>query len=134
MVRMWKGSIAALVLIAATACASAGPPAPTFPDVGGVWEGGLVAQGQAIDGVLELTQTAGALQVLFVAEALGLQSEGEGEVTPDGLMRFTLRYNIECPGIAEFAGELNADGTSLTGTLAASDCTGDLEGTFAFSR
>jgi len=129
---------AALVLLAAVAgCATVGGGAdagPTFPELSGEWSGSVTIGGQQIPSTLEITQEGADLQLLTRVPDLGLITRGEGSVLPDGRMRGSFSYNLECPGDADLVGSLTSDGTVLSGTLLASDCTGDLEGTFTYRR
>lgn len=113
-------------------CASFG--APSYPTVAGEYEGSLSVQGQAIDGELSIEQAGNALQAVFIAASLGLRAEGEGFVDTDGAITLTLQYDLQCPGTARLSGNLNDEGTEITGRLDANDCTGDISGTFVFRR
>jgi hypothetical protein len=84
--------------------------------------------------MLDISQTDGALRAELAIPLIELTTVGAGTVYPDGTLRLTFRYELECPGHAEFVGEVTENDGVLAGTLLASDCTGDLRGTFRFAR
>ena len=127
-------AFALLTALTLAACASAGGGAPTVPDVSGVWLGGVTVEGQVIEGTLDLTQEGSALEARFTAPAFGITAEGEGTVGVDGAVEIDLGYYMECAGSALMRGQLSADGTALSGTLQATDCTGQMVGAFDFAR
>lgn len=121
------------------ACASVGgggdtDTGPSYPQVAGEWSGSITVAGEQIPSTLSITQAGADLQLVTRIPALELNTQGQGTVLPDGGMRGSFSYNLECPGEAELVGSLSSDGTTLGGTLLASDCTGDLEGTFRYRR
>jgi hypothetical protein len=132
-----RRAAAVLVVFLLAACAggpSAEAPAPTYPDVSGVWLGGVDVEGQTIDGTLELTQDGSDLEAVFTSPGVGLTAEGSGTISADGEVRIVLGYNLQCPGTAEMLGDRSADGQTLSGLVQASDCTGQIEGAFDFRR
>jgi len=134
---------ARITLLAATlslaACATVGggssdDAGPSYPQIAGEWSGSISVEGEALTSSIEITQNGPDLELVTRVPDLGLSTPGEGSILPDGSMRGTFSYNIECPGEAELIGALSSDGTRLSGRLLASDCTGDLEGTFSYRR
>ncbi len=142
MIRNAGRSTVALVIAAALGgCSSvgggaAGTPEPSvsYPELRGAWMGALQIEGQGYNGMLEVMQMGPDLRMRVEIPTIGLTTNGMGTVLPDGTLRVSFRYELECPGDAEFVGEVSADDTVMQGTLLASDCTGDLRGTFRFSR
>jgi hypothetical protein len=132
--------LAALLLsttLAACASVVGGAPrdtGPSFRDVAGSWSGTIEVDGQALAATVEVEQNGPDLAVTVRIPDIELVSRGEGSVLPDGTTRFGFEYNVQCPGRSELVGEISSDGTTLGGTLVATDCTGDLRGTFSFSR
>lgn len=137
-------TIAAAILV--TACASGGgttttstsapaePAGPAYPQLAGDWTGSITFDGQAIPGTLQVTQTGPDLDGTFRAPELDLVTSGSGAVLPDGSLSMTLTYNLQCPGSATMTGSLSTDGMQMSGTLLASDCTGEISGSFRFRR
>lgn len=131
---------AALVLLVTLAgCSRVGGGAsadvgPSFPQVAGVWSGSINVDGDALPSTVTIEQEGPDLGVTVRIPDLELVSPGEGTVLPDGTVRMGFEYELECPGRGELIGELSSDGTTLGGTLVATDCTGDLRGTFSFAR
>lgn len=122
----------AAVLTLLVGCASMG--GPSYPSVAGEYTGGVSVEGQGIDGTFEIVQDGPQLQAVFDAPSFGLMAEGEGTLAEDGSARIFLDYDLQCPGRAEMVGNFTADGTRFSGTIAAADCTGEIGGTFSFSR
>lgn len=100
------------------------------PDLTGTWIGSFDVEGQAVDGSLVLVHEGDDLEATFSAPSMGLSAEGNGTVDGE---RFTmvLDYNMECPGVARLRGTIS-EGTSLSGSFQATDCTGTMSGTFSF--
>ena len=121
-----------LVLPVFAACAS-GPPAPAYPSVAGEYTGGISVEGQGINGVLTIDQMEGELSIFFDAPSFGLAAEGDGLVAEDGSARARLSYDLQCPGQAEMVGQFTPEGV-FNGTITATDCTGQIGGTFSFRR
>ncbi len=141
------GPLVAAVLVAACSTVGGGPagagngaatpnpdPGPSYPEIGGAWMGSLQIEGQAFNSLLEITQMGGDLRLTVEIPALELTTVGSGTVLPDGTLRVSFPYELECPGNAEYVGRVSAGATVLSGTLLASDCTGDLRGTFRYER
>lgn len=134
------------VLLAATlllgACSSVGGggtseaarPSVVYPDIRGAWMGALQIEGQGLNTMLDVMQMDGDLRVSVEIPMLELTTLGMGRVLPDGTLRLSFGYELECPGDAEFIGSVTEDASVLEGTLVASDCTGDLRGNFRFAR
>lgn len=146
-VRTAAVALAWAAALATAACASAGasgtestngtvpePAAPEVPDVQGVWHGSVTVEGQTIESTLDLTQDGVDLGAEFSAPAFGLEADGGGTVDAEGNVRLILDYNLECPGSALLNGVLRADGSMLSGTVEATDCTGQILGAFDFQR
>ena len=104
------------------------------PDVGGHWAGIVVVEGQTLEGELEVVQVGPALTVIFQAPALNLRATGDGQVHDDGSARLQVEYDLQCPGVAEMSGDFTDGERSFRGSLVATDCSGELAGTFDFSR
>lgn len=139
------GFLALLLSAAVAGCASSGsgaatpgveaaPAAADMPDVGGSWRGYVSVEGQALDGVLQLTQTGEALEAVFQAPSFGLRANGTGSISADGAVEVVLSYNLQCAGEAVMTGRLSEDGAAMTGDLDAGDCTGSMVGSFRFTR
>ncbi len=127
-----------MILLLTSGCASAGGSSesagPSFPQVAGEWTGSISVQGEAVPGTFLITQTGADLEGTFRAPALELVASGSGAVLPNGSLSMSLSYNLQCPGTATMTGALSTDGTQISGRLLASDCTGNLDGSFRFSR
>ena len=106
----------------------------SLPAIGGQYEGEVTVQGQGIPGSLALEQSGADLTATFAAPSFGLMAKGEGSVQSDGTISLELSYDLQCPGAAELSGSVSPDGRRLEGTIDASDCTGDVTGTFRFER
>jgi hypothetical protein len=143
--RRGLGVLALLVSAGFSGCASSGsvsstpsvetaPAATDLPDVGGSWRGYVSVEGQALDGVLQLTQTGDALEAVFQAPSFGLRANGTGSISADGSVEVVLSYNLQCAGEAVMTGELSDDGLAMSGDLDAGDCTGSMVGSFRFTR
>ena len=120
-----------LMSVVLSACVGQGV---SYPDVEGRYEGTVVVEGQSIPGSLELAQDGGSLSAVFDSPSLGLQATGSGQVSPEGEARIQVDYNLQCPGVAQLAGDFGDGGATFRGNVTASDCTGDLAGVFDFSR
>lgn len=131
--RIWKGAAALLTVGFAAACATLGG-GPSFPAVEGTYAGGVSVEGQGIDGTLDVMQDGPELSVIFEAPAFGLVADGAGTLEEDGTARVFLDYDLQCPGRAEMAGSFSEDGTTFSGSITAADCSGQMGGTFSFSR
>ncbi len=108
---------------------------PSYPQIGGPWMGALQIEGEGFNSMLEIEQLGPVLQLVIEIPALDLVTAGRGNIMPDGTFRASFTYELECPGEAELIGEASTDGEMvLSGTLLAGDCTGDLRGTFRYSR
>jgi hypothetical protein len=137
-----RGIVALVLAVGLTACSSVGgsqgaqaaSPAVSYPQVGGTWLGALQIEGQGYNTLFDIVQTEGDLRVEMEIPMIELATRGRGRVLPDGTLRLTFRYELECPGDAQFVGQVTEGDTVIEGTLHASDCTGDLRGTFRFSR
>ena len=105
-----------------------------MPQVAGEYGGAVMVQGQEIPGSLIVTQRARRLVVVFEAPPLGLSARGAGAVEADGTARITLNYDLQCPGEAELVGQFSGEGSVFQGEIVARDCTGEIPGTFSFSR
>jgi len=139
MLKIMPRVLSLLLISSLAACATvggggSGDSGPSYPQLAGEWSGSITVGGEQIPSTLEVTQTGADLLLVTRVAALGLTTEGQGTVLPDGGMRGSFSYNLECPGEAELVGSLSSDGTTLGGTILASDCTGDLEGTFRYRR
>jgi hypothetical protein len=143
MIRHAARNIIALGLAAGlTACSSVGggeatevpSPGVSYPQVNGAWMGALQIEGQGYNTIFDIAQSDGMLRVEVEIPMLELVTMGRGRVLPDGTLRLSFRYELECPGDAQFVGAVTEGDTVLEGTLLASDCTGDLRGTFRLSR
>jgi hypothetical protein len=131
-IRLRSGILAVAAAVFVAGCASMG--GPSFPAVAGEYTGGVSVEGQGIDGTFEIMQDGPRLQATFDAPSFGLTAEGEGTLAEDGSARIFLDYDLQCPGRAEMVGSFSEDGTRFSGTIAAADCTGEIGGTFSFSR
>lgn len=135
---MVRRSLLALVPFVLLACAggpsSSGGAAPALPQVAGAWTGGVTVEGQTVPGTLTLAQDGAVLSASFVAPAFGLSAEGGGTISSDGGIEVQLNYDMQCPGTATMRGTLNDAGNSISGTVQASDCTGQMVGAFDFTR
>ncbi|HKK53854.1 MAG TPA: hypothetical protein VKA74_19825 [Myxococcota bacterium] len=108
---------------------------PSYPQIAGPWMGALQIEGDGFNSMLEVEQIGPVLRLVIEIPALDLVTRGMGNILPDGTLRASFMYELECPGEAQFIGEASADGEMvLSGTLLASDCTGDLRGTFRYTR
>lgn len=136
---MIRRSLLALAPFVFFACAggpsaSNGPGAATVPQVAGAWTGGVTVEGQTVPGTLTLTQDGATLSASFSAPAFGLTAEGGGTIASDGAVEIQLNYDMQCPGTATMRGTLNEAGNTISGTVQASDCTGQMLGAFDFTR
>lgn len=122
---------ALLVLFGIAGCARTGP---ALPDVEGDYRGAVSVQGESIPGTLDLRQDGATLRAVFRAPAFELVAEGEGVIRPDGTARLVLAYDLQCPGEAVMSGVFTGDGERFEGEIRARDCTGEIPGTFSFSR
>jgi len=129
--------LALLLLLTTAGCATVGGgggSGPTVPSLAGAWDGSITIEGQRLPSSVEVTQDGSDVELVTLVPELGLRSIGQGTVFPDGRLRSSFSYDLECPGEAEMVGSLSSDGTVLSGTLLARDCTGTLEGTFSYRR
>lgn len=121
------------LLTALVLAACAGASGPTVMDVAGTYSGGLSVDALDIDGTLEITQAGTELTAVFDAPSFGVRAEGTGTIVGD-MIELSLKYNIECEGIATLTGQILAETMRYTGDVMASDCTADMGGTFSFTR
>jgi len=112
------------------------PPAPEAeePEVrrGVVYQGIIEIGGGSLPAALEIVQEGrrdvrGALQTVS-----GLLAEGEGRLRGNRL-ELELVYGGDCPGQMSLDGEWDQESQIYRGTMQASDCTGNGEGTFLFT-
>lgn len=127
-----RSAIAFILVTLVSACASMG--SPSFPSAAGDYEGSISFQGQSIPGTLEIQQAGSELQAVFRAPSFGLTAEGAGSIDSDGNIVMRLQYDLQCPGVAELTGVFQDGGQRLSGRLDAGDCTGEIAGTFSFTR
>jgi hypothetical protein len=118
--------------LAAWGCATFGGGG--VPDVAGHYQGAVVVEGQTIEGELEVVQVGPALTVIFQAPSFNLRATGDGQLQDDGSARIQVDYDLQCPGVAEMSGDFVEDARVFRGSLVATDCSGELAGTFEFSR
>ena len=123
--------VAALALVT-WGCATFGGSG--VPQVAGHYRGAVVVEGQTIEGELEVVQVGPALTVIFQAPAFNLRATGDGQLQDDGSARLQVEYDLQCPGVAEMSGDFVDDARVFRGSLVATDCSGELAGTFEFSR
>ncbi len=127
-----RGVIALTLVTVVSACASVG--GRSFPSAAGEYEGSISFQGQSVPGTLEIEQAGSKLNAVFRAPSFGLRAEGQGSIDSDGNVEMRLQYDLQCPGVATLTGELDKDGQGISGRLDAGDCTGEIAGTFSFTR
>ena len=125
--------MASLLLVGASACAALGG-GPDYPEVAGHYAGVVVVEGQTIEGELEVVQVGPALTVIFQAPSFNLRALGDGQLQADGSARLQVEYDLQCPGVAEMTGDFTEGARNFRGSLVATDCSGELAGTFDFAR
>lgn len=121
----------ALTLLLSVGCASPGPP-PVL-DVAGIYDGQLDMDGTVIPGTLEMRQEGIELQVTFSSPEIGISASGEGSVD-NARVVLRLDYNLQCPGEARLDGTITSGGGEYSGFASAGDCTGEISGSFSFTR
>lgn len=103
----------------------------TVPE--GRFTGFLEIEGGRMEGVLILTPTGGlAFDVLFESPP-DLVASGAGRLR-EQWVRLELSYEGSCPGRMRLDGRWEEANGTLSGSVDASDCTGEAEGTFLFLR
>lgn len=134
--RISSFTVSAATLGLALGCASPGSqtnPGPISPRVAGVYDGQLDLGGTVISGMLEMIQDGSQLEVTFSAPEFGISASGEGFVDSDGI-HLRLDYDVQCPGEARLDGTFAAEDGLFSGLATASDCTGNVAGSFSFRR
>lgn len=127
-------TVLVLVPLFQAACATTPepPPEPAVMDVAGMYDGAFDVEGQAISGTLELRQDGTELVGTF-SSPMGVSADGTGSIDGDRI-RMEFDYTMECPGTARMEGRVRDDGSRISGTFTANDCTGGGSGTFSFTR
>ena len=120
---------AQLAVLFAAACG--GSYGSTDMQVAGSYDGHLLVEGTEVSGILDIAQTGTELLATFDAASIGLVAQGSGTIRNDQ-MELTLSYSFQCPGTAILRGRITAENMRYTGEITASDCTGDVVGTFSF--
>lgn len=134
---MRRGFPVVLGVMVLGGCAGGGIHSPTvvepqilrLPDV---YRGSLEIEGDRVLSTLHIHQAGAALTSRLTAPDLGMAADGTG--TLDGReVELTMAYGAACTGTARLIGRI-AEATFLyTGRIIASDCTGDVEGSFRFT-
>lgn len=124
--------VALTLFLGACATVPEAPPEPDVMDVAGVYDGSFDVEGQAIAGTLELEQDGTELTGTF-SSPMGVSADGTGTLDGDRI-RMEFNYTMECPGTARMEGRVRDEGSRISGTFTADDCTGGGSGTFSFVR
>ncbi len=129
--------LATLGVIALNGCASTSSPVPLPPSsvlsVSGVFQGSLEIEGDRVDSTLQVRQNGLALTSWLTASDFGMTADGSGTLSGRSV-ELTMTYGGNCPGTARLVGRIAPQTMSYTGRIVASDCTGDVEGSFSFQR
>ncbi len=117
------------VAILTGACATI---APVPERMLGVYRGTLQVESERLPATLELTRSSrGLAGHLEVEDRLDARGSGEGKA--DGFS-LGLSYESGCQGHLVLSGNLSEDGSRVTGSIRAEDCTGVLGGSFSLTR
>ncbi len=134
---MRHGFLVTLGVMVLGGCAGGGVHSPTvvepqilrLPDV---YTGSLKLEGDRVPSTLHIHQAGAALTSRLTASDLGMAADGTG--TLDGSeVELTMAYGAACTGTAKLIGRIAETTFLYTGRIIASDCTGDVEGSFSFS-
>jgi len=118
-----------------------GSPPSGAPDLGpritpgalpqGRFEGFIEIEGGRVNGILTLTARGETDLEAFFESPPDMVAMGKGRMRGEEL-RLELTYEGSCPGRMTLLGRWEASNGNLTGSIRASDCTGEGEGTFLF--
>ncbi|MFV2007683.1 MAG: hypothetical protein ACC667_09560 [Longimicrobiales bacterium] len=134
---MRRGLLVALGAIALGGCAAAGARAhvevhPQLLRLPDMYRGSLEIEGDRVPSMLQIHQAGAALTSRLTASDLGMAADGVG--TLDGSqVELTMAYGAACAGTARLVGRISEPTFLYTGRIIASDCTGDVEGSFSFT-
>lgn len=131
------GCLVALGVMVLGGCTGGGVHSPgaveprilRLPDV---YRGSLQIEGERVSSTLYIQQAGAALTSRLTASDLGMAADGTG--TLDGTtVELTMAYGAACAGTAMLVGTIAETTFQYTGRIIASDCTGDVEGSFSFT-
>ncbi len=133
---MRLGLVAALGVIVLGGCAGGGVQVPVgvqpqvlrIPDV---YSGSLEIEGNRVPSTLYIHQAGAALTSRLTASDFGMAAVGVGILTGSEV-ELTMAYGADCTGIATLVGRIADTTFRYTGRIIASDCTGEVEGSFTF--
>ena len=134
---MRRGFPVVLGVMVLGGCAGGGIHSPTvvepqilrLPDV---YRGSLEIEGDRVLSTLHIHQAGAALTSRLTAPDLGMAADGTG--TLDGSeVELMMVYGTACAGTARLVGRIAETTFLYTGRIIASDCTGDVEGSFRFT-
>ena len=134
---MRRGCLVVLGVMILGGCSGGGVHSPgaveprilRLPDV---YRGSLEIEGERISSALFIHQAGAALTSRMTAFDLGMAADGIG--TLDGSeVELTMAYGAACTGTATLVGRIDETTFLYTGGIIASDCTGEVHGSFRFT-
>lgn len=134
---MGRGCLVVLGVMVLSGCAGGGVHSPVvvepqilrLPDV---YRGSLQIEGERVPSMLRIHQVGRALTSRLTASDFGMEADGIG--TLDGReVELTMAYGAACKGTARLVGRIAETTFLYTGRIIASDCTGEVEGSFSFT-
>ena len=134
---MRRGVLVVLGAMLLGGCAGGGAHSPTvvepqilrLPDV---YRGSLEIEGDRVPSTLHIHQVGRALTSRLTASDLGMAADGTGTLEGSEV-ELTMAYGVACAGTARLVGRIAETTFLYTGRIIASDCTGDVEGSFRFT-
>lgn len=108
-----------------------GPSIPPGARPQGRFDGFLEIEGGRVNGILTLTARGETDLEAFFESPPDMVAMGRGRMRGEEL-RLEMSYEGSCPGRMTLLGRWEASNGNLTGSIRASDCTGEGNGTFLF--
>ena len=134
---MRRGCLVVLGVMILGGCSGGGVHSPSAVEprilrLADVYRGSLEIEGERISSTLLIHQAGAALTSRMTAFDLGMAADGIG--TLDGTtVELTMAYGATCAGTASLVGRIAETTFQYTGRIIASDCTGEVNGSFSFT-
>ena len=135
---MRRGQLAAFgAIVALGACAGGDIHVPVAVEPEVLWlpdmyNGSIEIEGDPVPSTLRIHQVGSALTSRMTASDIGMTADGAGTVDGSNV-ELTMAYGVGCSGTARLVGRVAKTTFLYAGRIIASDCTGDVEGSFSFT-
>jgi len=134
---MRRGLLVGLGVMTLAACAGGGTHLPVMAEpeplrLPDMYSGAIEIEGDPFPSTLLIYQAGATLTSRMTASAMGMTADGSGTVDGSDVV-LTMAYGEGCVGTARLVGQVAERTLLYTGRIIASDCTGDVVGSFRFT-